>query len=630
MPSFSYLPKTAFAAAATAGTTPELRLSLLAAMLRLNTLYMIQKAGSGHIGSSFSCLDLLACLHYSELDPAAGDLCFSSKGHDVPALYALLIARGVLPEEKLHGLRRLHGLPGHPDVATPGIVTNTGSLGMGISKAKGMILAHRLNGTGGRVFVITGDGELQEGQFWESLQPAANRQLGELTVIIDHNKIQSDTFVEEVSSLGDLPARLASHGWHVARVNGHDPAALLNLFAQLRAVPDRPKIVIADTIKGRGISFAEKHQRGSFYRYHSGSLPDDASAAAGTELTAAVSALWTQAGLAGAPPFVAGEVPAKSGPPPRAQALVRAYGEELLRLGQEFPQLVALDADLVVDTGLVPFRNAFPERYLECGIAEQDMVSTAGGLALAGKLPAVHSFACFLTPRANEQFYNNASERTRIVYAGSLAGLLPATPGHSHQSLRDIALLGNLPGLTLVQPGTETETRQLLRWAVAENPGSTYLRLCSVPVELPFAEAAEPLLPGRGRVLLEGRDGVVVTYGPVLLAECYRALSALAAAGGPRLTLVNLPWLNRVDLPWLGRLLADAPFFCTVDDHYLHGGQGQFLMSHLPLLGCRATGLQLGLTDLPVCGQAGEALAAHSLDAASLQARLRAACPSAR
>ena len=221
---------------------------MFADLCRINVLYMITRAGSGHIGTSFSCLDLVSWLYLHELGP--DDVFFSSKGHDAPAIYAVLTALGRLPFDKIHELRRLNGLPGHPDVATPSIDANTGSLGMGISKAKGMLLANRVLGRPGRVFVLTGDGELQEGQFWESLVSAANQRQGGLTAIVDHNKIQSDIWVSRVSDLGDLEAKLSAFGWHVARVDGHDVGAIARTFATLGAITDRPKIVIADTVKG--------------------------------------------------------------------------------------------------------------------------------------------------------------------------------------------------------------------------------------------------------------------------------------------------------------------------------------------------------------------------------------------
>src|SRR5207248_2195726 len=159
-------------------------------------------------------------------------------------------ALGRLRFDLIHQLRRLDGLPGHPDVAaTPQVVTSTGSLGMGISKARGFVLADRFLARTGSVYVLTGDGELQEGQFWESLQPTANRGLREITVVVDRNRVQSDTWVSQVSDLGDLEAKLQAFGWAVARCDGHDFRALAGALAAWQG-ETRPKILIADTQKG--------------------------------------------------------------------------------------------------------------------------------------------------------------------------------------------------------------------------------------------------------------------------------------------------------------------------------------------------------------------------------------------
>ena len=203
------------------------RAAVLADLCRINTLYMIMQAGSGHIGSSFSSTDLITWLWTEELrdpngDSNDADIYFSSKGHDAPALYSLLIAIEKLGFDLLPKLRQLNGLPGHPDVSTPFIATNTGSLGMGISKAYGMARANRYAGRSGRIVVMTGDGELQEGQIWESLQPVANERLAEITVIVDHNKLQSDSAVAAVSDLGPIEEKFRAFGWEVRRGDGHD------------------------------------------------------------------------------------------------------------------------------------------------------------------------------------------------------------------------------------------------------------------------------------------------------------------------------------------------------------------------------------------------------------------------
>src|SRR5204862_333481 len=195
------------------------------------------------------------------VDPNSGtkdsDIYFSSKGHDAPALYALLVALEKLDFDLVHKLRRFGGLPGHPDVETPFIAANTGSLGMGISKAYGMARAQRLTGDRGRIVVMTGDGELQEGQIWESLQPAANDRLGAITVIVDHNKLQSDSSVAAVSDLGAIEEKFRAFGWEVRRGDGHDFRVIREVLAHFATVTDKPKIFIADTIKGKGVSFME-------------------------------------------------------------------------------------------------------------------------------------------------------------------------------------------------------------------------------------------------------------------------------------------------------------------------------------------------------------------------------------
>ncbi len=606
---------------------PIKQTAILADIFRLNTLYMIQYAGSGHIGSSFSCMDILSWLwlhHMKHPNTPDGDLFFSSKGHDVPAFYALLIGLGKLPESCLNELRQVGGLPGQPDVHTPYIITNTGSLGMGISKARGMIRANRLCGKTRKAYVITGDGELQEGHFWESLQPAANDGCGELTVIVDHNKIQSDTWVKHVNDLGDLEAKFRAFGWEVARCDGHDLLAINESLCRFEAVTDKPHILIADTVKGKGVSRMESTQLGNhdLYRFHSGAPAEDIYHSAVEELTNRIQARLHTLNI----PAISLEAVNRVKPlPPQApEKLIPAYGEALNELAARHPELVVLDADLMLDCGLVPFKEHYPDRFIECGIAEQDMVSVAGGLALQGKLPVVHSFACFLTTRPNEQIYNNATEQTKIIYAGSLAGLTPATPGHSHQSVRDIAALGNIPGLTIIQPATARQTQAALRWAVEANPESTYIRLVSVPVEmhfLPVEEDVNDLVEGQGQWISEGKDFVLFAYGPVMLNEAVKAAQLLAEKG-ISLCVINLPWLNKIDPNWLAQAVAPYPIVFTLDDHYVSLGQGTVIASSLaqhPDEEIRTKRCVLfGLTEIPKCGQNADVLIHHQLDSTHL------------
>jgi transketolase len=595
------------------------RTALFAAACRINTLYMIASAGSGHIGSSFSSLDIVSWLFLQELGDEG--VYFSSKGHDVPGLYSVLLGLGRLPFEKIHALRRLGGLPGHPNIATvPQMVTNTGSLGMGISKAKGMALANRLNGQRKPIYVLTGDGELQEGQIWESLQGGVNCQLDEITVIVDHNKLQSDTLVSKTSDLGDLEKKFASFGWHVARCDGHDLDQLAAVFAEFRTVRGRPKVLIADTVKGRGVSFMEHTSMDSdvaLYRFHSGAPDYAVYEKAVAEMLA--NANEKLASL-GAVPLRTESAPAPRRPSVEGfQRLVGAYSKALVAQAEKEKSLVVLDADLLLDTGLIPYKEKFPDRFFECGIAEQDMVSMAGGMALRGLLPIVHSFACFLSTRPNEQIYNNASEGTKIIYVGSLAGLLPGTPGHSHQSVRDISAVAATPGLIALEPSCEAEVALALDYCVSRARESCYLRLVSLPCEIPFQLPAHYQLEvGHGVTLAEGTDLLVFGYGPILLAQACKAAAALQASGAPSVKIVNLPWLNRLDSAWLAETVRGFSRVVTLDNHYVAGGQGQMIAARLAGLGLPLRVWNLGVHDFPLCGQHEEVLKAHRLDAASL------------
>jgi transketolase len=654
----SFLPREAFdrVRAVSGDADPDAVLALLADMCRLNTLVAVKRAGSGHLGSSFSALDIVSHLLFEELNTAAvgfespeRDVFFSSKGHDVPGLYAVLHALGVIPADRLMRLRRLGGLDGHPDVGVPGVEANSGSLGMGLSKGRGIAWAKRRLGVGGRVVVMTGDGELQEGQNWEALQAAAHDGVGSLWAIVDRNELQSDKPTDEILGLGDLTAKLRAFGWHVARCDGHDHAALRRVFQQFReGTPGRPKALVAETVKGKGVSFME-HPRAlaegdGTYRWHAGAPDDEAYAAAREELLARIQG--GAAGLAVDLPHLdelshLEEAPSVSlqGEPesgagvsvPRlkesAEFVAAAYGEALEELAETNDRLVVLDADLASDCRVRGFEIAHPDRFLEVGIAEQDMVSVAAGMARHGMLPVVNSFASFLASRANEQIYNQASEGTKVVYALHYAGLIPAGPGKSHQSVRDVSLLAALPGITIVQPGNAAETRALLRWAVETAPASVAMRLAIGPsprrIELP--EQAT-VTPGRGSRLVDGDDALLIGYGPVLLHELLTASETLRARG-VRAAVVAMPWLNVVDPDWLADVVAAHRHVVVVEDHAPVGALGDTLRRALAAAGLDQgrTVEVLGVQGWPACGTPPEALHAHGLDAASLAARIEAA-----
>jgi transketolase len=446
--------------------------------------------------------------------------------------------------------------------------------------------------------------------------------------------VQSDKPTEEIVALGDLEAKLGAFGWDVETVDGHDHSALRGAFVRFAEGDDVPKALVARTIKGKGVSFMEHPaalaEGGGTYRWHAGAPDDDAFARASAELEARLSERCAALGLE--PPAaeaVEPEAPSgglegepESGAGSRRavvteEYVVEAYGEALLELAGERDDLVVLDADLASDCRIRGFELAYPERFFQCGIAEQDMVSTAAGMARHGLLPVVNSFASFLASRGNEQIYNQASEGSKVIYALHYAGLIPAGPGKSHQSLRDISLLAALPNVAIVQPGSSAETAALLRWAVEDAEESVAVRLAIGPsprrLELPAQ-----LSVGRGTVLREGSDAALVAYGPVMLHEALVAAERLAESGELSLRVVAMPWLNRFDGDWLAAALAGLDHVFVLEDHAPVGGLGDALRAALE---GRAVTV-FGVEGWPACGTPPEALRFHGLDGASLAARI--------
>ena len=271
------------------------RLRKIALQIRKDVLLMTTRAGSGHPGGSLSCAEIIACLYFHHLryDPENPkwedrDRFILSKGHSCPAVYAALSMVGFFPRKELWTLRKIGSiLQGHPDMKkTPGIEASTGSLGQGLSIGIGMALAARLDRRNYRVYVLLGDGELDEGQVWEAAMAAAHYKLDNLTAIVDYNKIQLDGPVNYIMSLEPLADKWRAFGWHVIEIDGHDVKQVLDALDAAEEVEGRPTVIIAHTVKGKGVSFME-HQ----VKYHGKALTEEELERALRELEAQEKAL---------------------------------------------------------------------------------------------------------------------------------------------------------------------------------------------------------------------------------------------------------------------------------------------------------------------------------------------------
>ena len=284
-----------------------------------------------------------------------------------------------------------------------------------------------------------------------------------------------------------------------------------------------------------------------------------------------------------------------------------------------------MDGDLLGDAKLQNFKMKLPNQFIENGIAEQDMVSAAGALALSGKIPFVNSFASFLSARANEQIYNNATEKSKIIYINLYSGLIPAGPGKSHQSLRDIALIGSIPGITIVQPANTEETIALVDWMLdnAKTSCSIRLNIGPSPQKITF-DRYWSLEFGKGNTIRDGSNGILFSYGPVMLNEAIVAHDFLKK-DNYSLKIVNIPWLNNVNEKWLFNEIEEFESIFVLEDHGTFGGLGDLLASKImkeKTIHNNKTILKFGVETMPACGTPSEVLNFHGLNGEKLASRI--------
>lgn len=612
----------------------DTRLAIVGDMIRVDTLSTVYWAKTGHLGASLSAVDVLAVLYFDEMklqpqkpDGAERDVFVMSKGHAAPSQYATLAARGFFPTERLKTFRRFGGLAGHVDRSVPGADANTGSLGMGISKAKGHAWSQREKGLKARAFVMIGDGELQEGQNWEALQSAGSLKLDNLYLIVDKNHVQTDLLVKDILDPLVIEDKLRAFGWEVRSINGHAPADIRAALADLRMISGKPKAIVADTVKGRGISYMEhpvamKKDNGYYY-WHAKVPNRQEYVAALAEVNQRIQAALPAALQEALSPALGDDSPIHPTPGPKTvTSMMERYGQILLRLAPEFPEMVVLDGDLEESCGLRPLHQTYPRQFLEVGCGEQDMVSMAGAMALQGKLPILNTYSAFLSSRANEQIFNNATEQSRVIYAGHMCGLVPATPGKSHQGVRDIAILKGIPNLLVVEPASEAELEAFLRYAARTHQGPTYMRIANIPAAREIPTVSGPLQPGRGSILKEGADIAFMAYGPILLAQVLEAAEGLAREGKtPK--VVNMPWLNRVDPEWLAQTMKGVRTLYCVENHAERGGLSDDIARALAADPARFSGVRLrviAVEGFAQSGQVDETLDAFRLSAARISA----------
>ena len=450
-------------------TLDDLRLA--AAEMRAINLTAIFAAGSGHPGGTLSIMDIAAALYLRVLnhDPAnpnwpERDRVFWSAGHKAPALYVALGRAGYFPLDDVVLLRQLgSAFEGHPNSQKlPGIEVCSGSLGQGLGIAVGNALAARLRGASHRIYCIMGDGEQQEGNIWEAAMAAGHYKLDNLCAIIDKNELQIDGWVREVMNVDSLAHKYSAFGWNVVEIDGHDMAQILAGFECAEAAQNRPTLILAHTVKGKGVSFMENEAS-----WHGVAPNAEQFARAMADLkTPAVPEERISALLARASenarrvsrenrnllPIFGSDYWWNAGDTMKVEMdpTRMGFGRGLEQAGED-PRVVTIHADISGSIRISDFEAKHPDRkprVFSVGIAEQDMMGVAAGLARDGFIPVTGTYGVFASGRAWDQI------RTTICYsnlnvkiAGAHGGISVGPDGATHQSLEEISLMSILPNI---------------------------------------------------------------------------------------------------------------------------------------------------------------------------------------
>ncbi|HEY7510184.1 MAG TPA: transketolase [Vicinamibacteria bacterium] len=595
----------------------------MAQKLRRISLESTAEAGSGHPTSCMSAADIVATLFFHEMrfdprDPSGkdADVFVLSKGHAAPILWAALHEAGAISEDPAT-LRRLDSpLEGHPTPRVPWVRVATGSLGQGLSAAAGMAWARRLDRSGGRVYVLMGDGEVAEGAVWEAAQFASFYKLDNLCAIVDVNRLGQSGPTMYQHELGAYEARFRAFGWDTAVIDGHDVAQVRGAFDRARATAGKPFAVVARTLKGKGVSFLEDREG-----WHG------KPARKGDELARAVAELGdTSLTLRVEPRRYSAPTPQKGGEPrvdPRYElgqevATREAYGSALAALARTSSRVVAIDGDTKNSTFSERFKEAAPERFAEGYIAEQNMVGAALGMSSEGKIPFVSTFAAFFT-RAYDFIRMAAYSRPpHLVLCGSHAGVSIGEDGPSQMALEDLAMMRATLGATVLYPSDAVSAERLVETA-ARTAGIVYIRT-SRPKTRVLYRNDEPFPVGGSKTLRSSAaDRVTLVGAGITLHEALAAHEALAK-DGIAARVIDLYSLQPIDEETLRRAAAETRGFVTVEDHSVHGGIGEAVAG---VVAGQARVEMLGVREIPRSGKPAELVAAHGIDAKAVVAAAR-------
>ena len=582
-----------------------------AKLMRGYDLVALNAAGSGHAGGTLSIMDITAALYLrvAEHDPENPnwedrDRIVWSTGHKAPSLYLGLAFAGFYPIEDVMLLRKL-GSPyqGHPHwLKLPGVEVSTGSLGQGLSIAVGIALAAKLNGKSYKTFCIMGDGEQQEGQVWEAAMAASHHGLDNLVGIVDCNRLQIDGPVAEVMNVEPLEEKYRGFGWDVRRINGHNMDEVVEALENAKSHTGKPLVLLADTVKGKGVSFME-----NIAGWH-GKTPNTDELWKGLVELGVADKLPVSQLLEKAETYQAAINQKLHKKMPefnhdywwnralnmkvKMEPTRKGFGQALAENGGD-ERVVCLGLDISGSITISDFYAGKPERksrWLSMGIAEQSATSVAAGLAREGKLPVFGTYATFAAARNLDQI------RTSICYgefnvmiAGAHGGVSVGPDGATHQALEDLFAMCGLPNMSVVVPCDSVETRKATSYLLLEHKGPKYIRFAreATPV---VTDEQTPFVFGKANVIRlrqpgdsflkafettleskyedEGEDLTIVACGP-MVPEAMRAAWILKREFGYETRVLNLHTLKPIDEGAILWAAKQTGIILTAEEHQI-------------------------------------------------------------
>ena len=589
------------------------QLNRLARFIRYYILISTTEAGSGHPTSSLSATDLMATLMFAgffrfDLDKPGypnNDRLIFSKGHASPLFYSLYAAAGKVSEREMLNLRKFGSrLEGHPTLAFPYTEAATGSLGQGLSIGAGMALnAKYIDRSSYRTFVLLGDSEISEGSQWEAIQIAAHYKLNNLIGILDVNRLGQRGETMYGHDINAYAKRISAFGWETILINdGHSYPEIISAYEKALASKEKPVMIIAKTIKGKGVSFLEDKDG-----WHGKALSKEELKKALEELGEIDTSVRGEITKPEKVPVSKQELKSKTAginyPKDKLVSTRKAYGNALVRIFPKFPDMVALDAEVSNSTFSETFKKSYPERFFEMFIAEQNMAGVALGFSRRGRIPFASTFAAFWT-RAFDQIRMSQYSEANIKFVGSHAGVSIGEDGSSQMGLEDIAMFRTILESVVLYPCDAVSTEKLVEEA-AKHKGIVYLRTTRKDTPILY-DTSEKFYIGGSKVLRKNQnDAVTVAAAGITVGEAIKAYEELRNEG-IWVRVIDLYSVKPLDIATLQKAAEDTKAIITVEDHFAEGGLGESVTSALS--GSNTPVYILAVRKMPKSGKSEELL----------------------